>query len=115
MNGPIFLANAAFVWLVSVVAEMTADKTCPNSAPQSRPTLLLVGGMVFAVPVLGFVGWRFGGPWAINASAVQNAKCVQEVSKQDRAAVLDKMPPSLTLACGSYALFDKKGFTVLRY
>jgi hypothetical protein len=25
-------------------------------------TLLLVGGMVFAVAVLSFVGWRFGGP-----------------------------------------------------
>ena len=25
-------------------------------------TLLLVGGMVFAVAVLGFVGWRFDGP-----------------------------------------------------
>jgi hypothetical protein len=25
-------------------------------------TLLLVGGMVSAVAVLGFVGWRFGGP-----------------------------------------------------
>jgi chromate transport protein ChrA len=28
-------------------------------------TLLLVSGMVFAVAVLGFVGWRFGGPDAL--------------------------------------------------
>ena len=33
-------------------------------------TLLLVGGMVLAVVVLGFVGWRFGGPDALAFSIV---------------------------------------------
>jgi hypothetical protein len=33
-------------------------------------TLLLVGGMVFAVAVLSFVGWRFGGPDTLAFSIV---------------------------------------------
>ena len=33
-------------------------------------TLLLVGGIVFAVAVLGFVGWRFGGPDTLAFSIV---------------------------------------------
>ena len=33
-------------------------------------TLLLVGGMVSAVAVLGFVGWRFGGPDTLAFSIV---------------------------------------------
>src|SRR5271165_2830038 len=60
------------LWLVVLALPVLGLYLWTNLEASMTPdfTLLLVGGMVFAVAVLSFVGWRFGGPDTLAFSIV---------------------------------------------